>query len=79
SSRFITLRLNYQALTKYLLASFLAIICIRPMNIEVFMGVLIKLAIGGVIYLVAMTIIDRRTRQRVRVVLKFKKPVKLGT
>ncbi|MCH7680441.1 oligosaccharide flippase family protein [candidate division KSB1 bacterium] len=71
SSQYITIRLNYLAIGKYLLASIMAVIFLRFISIDVFFGAIIKLLIGVIIYSAAILIIDNRTRKRLRIALKF--------
>ena len=64
-------RLNYLAIGKYLLASIMAVIFLRFISIELFLGVIIKLLIGIIVYSAVILIIDNRTRERLRIALKF--------
>ena len=71
SSKYITIRLNYLAIGKYLLASIMAVIFLRFISIELFLGVIIKLVLGILVYSAVILIIDNRTRERLRIALKF--------
>jgi len=71
SSKYITIRLNYLAIGKYLLASIMAVIFLRFISIDVFLGVIIKLVLGIIVYSAVILIIDSRTRERLRIALKF--------
>jgi len=71
SSKYITIRLNYLAIGKYVLASIMAVIFLRFISIELFLGVIIKLVLGIIVYSVVILTIDNRTRERLRIALKF--------
>lgn len=71
SAKYITIRLNYLAIGKYLLASIMAVIFLRFISIDVFLGVIIKLVFGIIVYSAVILIIDNRTRERLRIALKF--------
>ena len=66
SSKFLTIRLNYQGIIKYIAASIVAVLLLRFINIEIFLGIIIKLLIGLLIYLAAMWSFDARIRQKVK-------------
>ena len=71
SSRFITIRLNYLAIGKYILASVMAVVLLRFISIEILFGVIFKVLIGILIYSTTILIIDNRIREKLRIVLKF--------
>jgi len=66
SSKFLTIRLNYQGIIKYIAASIVAVLLLRFINIEIFLGIIIKLLIGLLIYSAAMWSFDVRIRQKVK-------------
>lgn len=69
SSKFLTIQINYQGITKYIAASILAVVVLRFINIEIVFGIVLKLAIGILIYAAAMSVLDTRIRQKVRMTL----------
>jgi len=68
SSKFLTIRLNYQRIIKYIAASMIAVLLLRFINIEIFLGIILKLLIGLLIYSAAMWSFDVRIRQKVKMV-----------
>ena len=66
SSKFIKIQLNYQGIIKYIAASVLAVLLLRFINIEIFLGIILKLLIGLLIYSAAMWSFDVRIRQKVK-------------
>ena len=66
SSKFLTIRLNHQGIIKYVAASILAVLLLRFIHIEIFLGTILKLLIGLLIYSAAMWSFDVRIRQKLR-------------
>lgn len=66
SSRFLTIRLNYHGVIKYIAASVIAVLLLQVITIEIFLGIIIKLLIGLLIYSAAMWSFDARIRQKVK-------------
>ncbi|NIR50938.1 oligosaccharide flippase family protein [candidate division KSB1 bacterium] len=71
SSKFITIQLNYGAIVKYVAASVMAAVFLRFIDIEIFLGIVLKLFIGILIYSAAMLMIDGRIREKVRMAFKM--------
>lgn len=66
SSKFLTIRLNYRGIIKYIAASIMAVILLHFINIEVFGGIILKILIGILFYAAVMWVLDTRIRQKVR-------------
>lgn len=71
SSKYITIKLNYRSIGKYIIASIMTVVFLRFVNIEIFFGVIIKLTIGVLIYSATILVIDNRIREKIRIALKF--------
>lgn len=71
SAKYLTIHLNYSGLIKYIAASVMAVILLHFINFEIFFGVLIKLAIGVLIYSATILLIDSRIREKIRMAFKF--------
>jgi len=71
SSRYLTIRLFYGRIAKYILSSALAIAVIQFIELDAIYAVVIKVACGCLIYGVTMLIIDLEIRQKLRQLLKI--------
>ncbi len=71
SSRYLTIRIDFLALFKYIAASVAAVLLCRLIHIEFFGVVIMKVLIGVLNYSVLLIIIDRKIRQKARVVFEF--------
>lgn len=71
SSKYINIQLDYKSISKYILASFLAVLFLGFVNVELFFGIVLKLIIGMLIYSGTILIIDSRKREKLKIALKI--------
>ena len=70
SSKFLTIRLNYRGIFNYIVASMVAVLLVRFVNIDMVFGILLKVTIAVLIYSGVMITIDHRIRCKVQMVFK---------